>query len=99
MMHTVTVETPTAIVMIVGHIIRLGIGRSDLALRIDGKDIDTTLVFSDGDTAQWVDAQVTHIASLGKGDHRISLYADGGNGASWGCQKEWGAIDVVIIGE
>lgn len=85
--------------MIVGHILRFGIGRNDLTLRIDGKDVDSVIAHSDGPVKRFADAHVNYIQTLGKGKHTIALYADGTNGAAWGCGEEWGNIDVVIVGE
>lgn len=43
MTHSITLDNENSVVMIVGHILRFGIGRNDLTLRIDGKDVDSVI--------------------------------------------------------
>lgn len=99
MVKQITLEDEDSVVMIVGHILRYGEGENQLTLRINNKDVDNTRVWTPSGERQWADAHVTYVTDLPKGDHRISLFGDAAGNAAWGCRKEWGTIDVVVLGE
>jgi hypothetical protein len=89
---TFTVSVPS-VVMITGHIIRNAPGRRDLHLILDGKLKDRTLTFTS--SRQWEDASVFYSGPVGKGKH--TAYLRGPNANTWGCEGQWGDLDIVVI--
>jgi hypothetical protein len=79
--------------MIQGHLIRNAGGRRDLHLVVDGKLKDRTLTYSS--SRQWEDATVFWSGALGKGKHSIYLNSPQAN--TWGCQDQWGDLDITAI--
>merc|ERR1712166_1421880 len=65
---------------------------------VDGRLKDRTLTFSS--SKQWEDATVYWTGALGKGKH--SVYLRGPNANTWGCQDQWGDLDIedllVLLG-
>jgi hypothetical protein len=82
-----------SVIMAQGHLIRNAAGRRDLHLVVDGRLKDRTLTFSS--SRQWEDATVYWTGALGKGKH--SVYLRGPNANTWGCQDQWGDLDIIVI--
>merc|ERR1712166_134697 len=83
----------SSVLVATGHIIRLHKGRADLQLMLDGKVRDTTLTYTS--SRQWEDASVFWSGVIGAGKH--TAYLRGGNANIWGCQDNWGDLDITII--
>lgn len=71
-----------AMVIVSGHIIRLGTGRADMWLSVDDVIEDRSLVLNTADT--WEDARVHWVGKLAEGSHNLQLIS--GNGG-WGCNR------------
>jgi len=82
-----------SVVIVQGHLIRNAQGRRDLLLYVDNRFKDRTLTFTS--QRQWEDASVFWSGPLGKGSHNARL--QGPNANTWGCQDQWGDLDITVI--
>jgi hypothetical protein len=80
------------------HVISLGAGRRDAALRIDGAEVTRHLGRTE--VVDWTDHALTHGTRLGPGTHQIDIvaYPLAANQA-YGCGGAWGNIASFILPE
>jgi hypothetical protein len=89
---TFTVSAPS-ILMVQGHLIRNAPGRRDLFLYVDKGLKDRTLTYTS--SRQWEDASVFYSGTVGAGTHTAYLASPNAN--TWGCQDQWGDLDIVVM--
>ena len=84
----------TASVVIEAHSIRLGTGRRDLTLQINGGEVDRCIT-NTGATNDWQTGRTYWVGSLPPGTHTITLNPVDAN--IWGCGGSYGSINTTIF--
>ena len=92
--QTITLSE-TSVIVAQGHMIRNHDGRADLALHVDGSQMDRTLTYTS--SGQWEDGAVFWMGTLSAGEHTVQLVEASGHASIWGCQQDWGDLDVLVL--
>jgi len=92
--HFLDVVVTDVMVIVSGHIVHKGAGRSDLWLSIDDNIVDRGLIFAAED--QWEDAKIHWVGTLSKGTHKFQLISNTGG---WGCARDgnWGDMNIMVV--
>ncbi|MFN8589292.1 MAG: hypothetical protein U0704_15990 [Candidatus Eisenbacteria bacterium] len=90
--QTVTLSVPAAL-STSAHIARLGVGRVDLNLYLDGVLMQS--IATNTSAADWVTGVVQWSGAVGAGAHTFELRST--SGSQWGCGPNWGAIDTIVL--
>lgn len=88
----ITLTVPSAI-STSAHIARLGVGRVDLNLYVDGTLVQS--VATNTAANDWVTGIVQWSGALAAGAHTVELRSQ--VGSTWGCGANWGAIDTIVL--
>lgn len=90
--QSITVAAPAAL-STSGHMARLGVGRVDLNLFVDGVQVQN--IATNTATNDWLTGVVQWSGAVAAGTHTIELRST--PGSSWGCGANWGAIDTIVL--
>lgn len=90
--QSITLAVPAAL-STSAHIARLGTGRVDLNLYLDGTLIQSAA--TNTATSDWVTGIVQWSGAVAAGVHTFELRSLAGS--TWGCGANWGAIDTIVL--
>ncbi len=90
--QSISLSAPAAI-STSGHMARLGVGRVDLNLYVDGVLVQN--IATNTATSDWITGTVQWSGAVAAGAHTIELRST--PGSSWGCGASWGAIDTIVL--
>lgn len=90
--QTVNLTGPAAL-STSGHVARLGVGRFDLNLYVDGVLVQSIATNTAGN--DWITGVVQWAGPVTAGTHTIELRSTAGS--TWGCGPNWGAIDTLVL--
>ncbi len=89
--------TDTTEYTVTGKSIRLGTGRQDLNLLVDGVVVQIVIAYSSGaDGVQWAEAAFTYGGTFLPGNHTIQV-APANVGTPWGCGSLYGNMIVTFF--
>jgi hypothetical protein len=83
-----------SVVTVSAHLSRQAVGRVDLQLYVDGRQVDQALTYTS--ELEWEDAGLFWLGELSIGDHEIWVQSDTPD--VWGCpDAQFGALDVFVM--